>query len=88
MIDIISLINALAPVILVFMGFGIMFGIVRLRSVGFFLLFLLLLPFLASAITQSLKAGLSSGVSWKAWLVIIFIGLVALRLFIDRVFRR
>ena len=86
--EIISLINALAPVVLVIMGFGIIFGIVRLRSVGFFLLFILLLPFLASSITQAFRTSFSAGLGWKEWLIIIFILLVMIRLFIDRVFRR
>ncbi len=85
---IISLINSLAPVIMVFLAFGIIFGVVRLKSVLFFLLFLMLLPFLGSAITQTFHAGFSGGVSWKAWLIMGFIVLLALRLFMDRVFRR
>jgi hypothetical protein len=85
---IISFINMLAPVILVLLAFGIMFGVVRLKSVGFFLLFIALLPFLGSAITQVFQAGFAGGVSWKIWLIMGVIVLVAIRLTIDRVFRR
>lgn len=85
---IISFINKLVPVILVLLAFGIMFGVVRLKSVGFFLLFIMLLPFLGSAITQAFQAGFAGGVSWKIWLVMGVIVLIAIRLSIDRVFRR
>jgi hypothetical protein len=85
---IISLINSVAPVIMVVLAFGIIFGVVRLKTVGFFLLFLLLLPFLGSAITQSFRSGMSGGISWKGWLVIGVVLLIGIRLFIDRTFRR
>ena len=85
---IISIINSLAPVIMVLLAFGIIFGLVRVKSVLFFLLFLMLLPFLGSAITQTFQSGLSGGVSWKVLLVMGLFVLIAFRLIIDRVFRR
>lgn len=88
MSGILSIFNALAPIIMLLLAFGIIFGVVRVRSVLFFLLFLMLLPFFASAITQAFSAGFSSHLSWKELMIVIFIGLIALRLFIDRVFRR
>ena len=86
--SIVSLVNSLAPIIMILLAFGVMFRVVRLKSVGFFLLFMLLLPFLGSAVTQSFKAGISEGLSWKVWMIMGFIALIAGRLFIDRVFRR
>lgn len=85
---IISFINTLAPVILVLLAFGVMFRVVRLKSVGFFLLFLILLPFIGSAITQAFRSGFSGEVSWKILLIMVVAALIAIRLFIDRVFRR
>ena len=85
---IISLINSLAPLIMVILAFGIIFRMIRIKSVLFFLLFIMLLPFLGSAITQAVSASFSTISSWKVWLAVVFIGLIAFRLFIDRVFRR
>lgn len=86
--SIISFINSLAPVILVLLGLGIIFRVVKLKSVGFFLLFLLLLPFMGSAISQFFSSATSGGVSWKLLLVGGLIILIAIRLFLDRVFGR
>jgi len=85
---IISLINSLAPLIMVILAFGIIFRVIRIKRILFFLLFLILLPFLWSALTQGVSASFSSISSWKVWVAVIFIGLIAFRLFIDRVFRR
>ena len=83
-----QLVQAAAPVVLVIMAIGIMFGLVRPRSVIFFLLCLLFLPFLFSAVSGTFKAAFSGGHSWKAWLIGIGVGLIVLRLLPDRVFRR
>jgi len=88
MASIISFINTLAPLIMVVLAFGIMFRVVRIRSVLFFLLFLMLLPFIGSAISQAFESSFSSGLSWRTWLIMAFIVLITLRLFLDRVFRR
>jgi len=85
---IISVINSLAPLIMVVLAFGIIFRVIRIRSILFFVLFLILLPFLGSAVTQAVSASFSGISSWKVWVAVIFIGLIAFRLFIDRVFRR
>lgn len=85
---IISLVNSLAPLIMVILAFGIIFRMIRIKSVLFFLLFIMLLPFFGSAITQAVSASFSTISSWKVWLAVVFIGLIAFRLFIDRVFRR
>ena len=84
---IISFVNSLAPVILVLLAIGVMFKVVQIKSILFVLLFVFLLPFLISAIVQAFKSCFSSTDSWKAWLVMILIGLIATRIFIDRVFR-
>ena len=68
------------------LAFGVIFGVVRIRSVLFFLLFLLLLPFLFSSIIQGLSSGISH-LSWKGWIIAIFVCLVAGRLILNR-FRR
>lgn len=83
-----SFMNSLAPVILVLLGIGVMFRIVRIKSIGFFLLFLLLMPFIGSAISQAFSSATSGGVSWKVLLVAGLVVLIAIRLFLDRVFRR
>ena len=84
---IISFVNSLAPVILVFLTIGVMFKVVQIRSIVFVLLFVFLLPFLISGIVQAFKSCFFSTDSWKAWLVMILIGLIAIRIFIDKVFR-
>jgi len=83
-----QLIQAAAPVVLVIMGIGIMFGLVRPRSVIFFLLCLLFLPFLFSAVTGTFRSIFSAEASWKVWLIGIGVGLIALRLLLNRLFRR
>lgn len=83
-----EMIQAAAPVVLVFMAIGIMFGLIRLQSVVFFLLALLFLPFLFSAVSGSVQSVFSTQHSWKVWLVLIAAGLIALRLLLNRVFRR
>ena len=89
MSELMQLINSLALPVMVLLAFGVMFGVVRIKSILFYLLALLLLPFLFSAISQAFRAGFTSGaMDWKTMLVMIFIGLIVIRLFIDRVFRR
>ena len=83
-----ELIQSTAPVILVFMGLGIILRVIRPRMVIFFLMFLLFLPYLFSAVSGSFQSLFSAGLSWKGWLIAICVGLVALRLTINSIFRR
>ena len=85
-----DIINSLALPVMLLLAFGVMFGIVKIRSILFFLLALLLLPFFVSAISQAFGAGFSyrNRMSWQMWLIFIFIGLIILRLIIDKIFRR
>ncbi len=83
-----ELIQSTAPVILVFMGLGIILRVIRPRMVIFFLMFLLFLPYLFSAVSGSFQSLFSAGLSWKGWLIAICVGLVALRLITNSIFRR
>jgi len=80
-----NFINYFAPIILVFMGLGILFGIIRIKSILFFSFFILLLPFLASAINQAFTASFSLLNTWKVWLIFVLLGLLAARIFISRI---
>lgn len=80
----VSFLNSLAPVLLVACGFGVIFRIIRVRSVFFVILCILLMPVVASVVLQSFSAGFS----WKVWLILIFAALITARIAIDRVFRR
>lgn len=83
-----ELIQSTAPVILVFMGLGIILRVIRPRMVIFFLMFLLFLPYLFSAVSGSFQSLFSAGLSWKGWLIAICVGLVTLRLITNSIFRR
>ena len=85
-----DIINSLALPLMLLLAFGVMFGLVKIRSILFFLLSLLLLPFFVSVISQAFSAGFSykNKMSWQMWLIFIFIGLIILRLIIDKTFRR
>lgn len=82
-----SAVYSVGPVIMLALAFGVIFGVVRIKSILFFLLFLTLLPFLFSSIAQAFQTG-ASGLSWKGWIIVIFVGLVMIRLVMDRGFRR
>ena len=83
-----QLIYNAALVILVFMGLGIILQIIRPRMVIFFLMFLLFLPYLFSAVSGSFQSLFAAGLSWKGWLIAICVGLVALRMILNSIFRR
>lgn len=87
---IIEILNALALPIMVLLSLGVIIGVVKIRSILFYIIALLLLPFVLSAISQTFSAGVSYSrtMSWKMWAITIFIGLIVVRLIIDRVFRR
>lgn len=82
-----SAVYSVAPVIMLALAFGVIFGVVRIKSILFFLLFLMLLPFAFSSIVQVFQGGVS-GLSWKGWIIVLFVGFVVIRLLIDRGLRR
>ncbi len=67
----------LAVLGMLFIGFGVMFRVVRPRVVVPFMLFLVFL-----------SGVLGNHLSWQAWIVVILGSLIGLRIFIDRKFRR
>ena len=81
-------IQPLALLGMLFLGFGIIFGVVRPRAVFFFVLLLLLLPMLLSALKGVGGSLLGSHLSWQAWVIAILGILIGLRIFIDRTFRK
>jgi hypothetical protein len=78
----------LAIVIMVLIGYGIMFQVIRPKAIWYFILFLIFLPFLTSAFRGSLENLFGLQLSWKGWLIAILVVLIGLRLIIDRLFRR
>lgn len=73
---------------MVLLGFGVMFRVVRPRAVFFFVLFLLFLPTLFSVVKGFGGGLLDIHLSWQAWLILILVVLIGLRVFIDCTFRR
>ena len=86
--EIFQLKQSAALLVLVLMGIGIMFGLVRLRSVGAFLLALILTPFLFSFVKRAFDAGFTGRLSWIGWLIVIGGVLIIFRLLLSRIFRR
>ncbi|MBV5338768.1 MAG: hypothetical protein J0665_04305 [Deltaproteobacteria bacterium] len=80
-------IQPLAILGMILLGFGVMFRVVRPKTVFFFVLLLLLLPMLLSMIKGAGVNLLGSHLSWQAWIIVIFAILFGLRILIDRIFR-
>lgn len=87
----VPLVYTAAPLIFVLMGLGVIVGVVKPHKVLWIVLFLLLLPYLASSFTGCLghaSTHASVHFTWKEWLIAGVVGLVALRLILDAIFRR
>lgn len=78
----------LALLIMVLLGFGVIFQVVRPRAVWFFVIFLLFLPTLISSIKNVGGNLLEANFSWKEWAIVVFVVLVGLRIVIHRIFGR
>lgn len=84
MSEAISILNTLAPLILLAIAVGVVFGVIRLKGFLFFVFLIVSVPFIASAIFHLSINGLSSYRSWESVLLLVLIGFMALRFFIGK----
>lgn len=84
MSEAISILNTVAPLILLAIAFGVVLGVIRLKGFLFFVFLIVSVPFIGSAIFQLLSTGLSSYRSWESVFLLVLIGFIALRFFIRK----
>lgn len=83
-----EILQLLALLIMVLIGYGVMFQVVRPRAIWYFILFLLFLPVLTSVLSGFAANLLGVHMSWQGWVITLLVILIGLRLLIDRLFRR
>ena len=80
--------GGLALVILVLMGFGVMFRVIRPGKVVWFQVLVAILPVFIGTVIQGFNTVFSSHGSWFVWVAGILAILIAIRLGTNRFIRR
>ncbi len=81
-----EILQSLAVLGMLLLAFGVMFRVVKLKTVGFYILFLLMAPVLLPIILNSGRDLLGAHLTWQEWGIIILVVLVGLRLLFQSLF--